>query len=133
MEPRDEFITKDSGKREDFATGARRDVQEGKPRYELIPVSALKRLAELYSRGAVKYGENNFTLGIPFKRVMASLLRHAFQYLEGDRSEDHLAGCSWNAFALMYYEEQIRRGLLPKELDDLDGAADRWKEVPPAS
>lgn len=113
------FVTKDSGKREDFTTGARRDVQEGKPRYDLIPVVALKRLALLYARGAVKYGEGNFEKGIPFKRVMASLLRHAYQYLEGNCEEDHLAAVAWNAFALMFYEHQIARKLLPADLDDI--------------
>ena len=113
------FETKDSGKREDFNTGARRDTQEDKPRYDLVPVAALKRVAELYSRGAIKYGENNYQKGIPFERVYASLFRHLIQFREGDESEDHLATVAWNAFALMYYQDKIAKGLLPKELDDL--------------
>lgn len=113
------FITKDSGKREDFSTGARRDVQEGKPRFDLIPTSSLRRLADLYARGAVKYGENNFEKGMPFTRVYASLFRHLIQWREGDRTEDHLAAVAWNAFALMYYEDAIEKGILPKELNDI--------------
>ena len=114
------YITKDSGKREDFKTGARRDIQLDKPRYDLIPPSALKRLADLYSRGAVKYGENNFQKGIPFKRVYASMYRHMIQFAEGENTEDHLAAVAWNAFALMFYQEQIKNKRLPKELDDMD-------------
>lgn len=114
-----EYKTKDSGSREDFNTGARRDIQVNKPRYDLIPPIALKRVADLYARGAQKYGENNYQKGIPFRRVYASLFRHMMQYVEGDRVEDHLAAVAWNAFALMYYEEEIAKGRLSAELNDL--------------
>lgn len=113
------YTTKDSGLREDFATGARRDVQLDKPRYDLIPVGPLRRLAELYARGAAKYGEHNYQKGIPYRRVYASLFRHLIQWASGDRSEDHLAAVAWNAFALMYYEDKVREGKLPVELNDM--------------
>ena len=113
------YITKDSGAREDFSTGARRDVQSGKPRFELIPVEALERLATLYARGAEKYGEHNWQRGMPFSRVAASLLRHAYAWLKGDREEDHLAAVAWNAFALMAYEAWVSKGRLPPALDDV--------------
>lgn len=113
------FTTKDSGQREDFPTGARRDTQDGKPRFDLIPVCSLRRLADLYASGAVKYGEGNYERGMPFKRVYASLLRHVYAWAEGDRTEDHAAAIAWNAFALMLYEERINQGRLPAELDDM--------------
>lgn len=116
---KEKFITKDSGKREDFSTGAKRDVQEGKPRYDLLPVPALKRLADLYARGAEKYGEGNYEKGMPFSRVYASLFRHLIQFREGDKTEDHLAAVAWNAFALMLYQDLIQKGKLPKELEDI--------------
>lgn len=99
-----EFQTKDSGARENFDTGARRDTQEGKPRYDLIPVAALERLAGLYARGADKYGDYNWARGIPVTRNIASLERHLKQYIAGERDEDHLAAVAWNAFAIMHYE-----------------------------
>lgn len=114
-----QFTTHDSGRREEFATGARRDVQSNKPRYELIPVAALKRLAELYARGDQKYGEHNWQKGMPFSRVVASMLRHVYAYLEGERTEDHLAAVAWNAFTLMAYECDIARGRLDPSLDDI--------------
>lgn len=136
------FTTKDSGLRQDFATGARRDVETGKPKYstlsptwlkklvlaaeetpdcrlDLLPIEGLVRLAALYGRGAKKYGEGNFEKGIPFKRVWDSAARHLFQYAEGDRSEDHAAAVAWNFFALMFYEAKIAAGELPRSLDDL--------------
>ena len=51
------FSAKESGKRQEFDTGMVRDQQDGKPRYDLIPVGPLKRLADLYARGAIKYDE----------------------------------------------------------------------------
>ena len=44
------FITKDSGARQEFESGMRRDLQDGKPRYDLlIPIgwkeNMLKRWA----------------------------------------------------------------------------------------
>ena len=114
------FVTKDSGKgREKFESGAVRDVREGKGRYDLVSPLALRRLAQLYERGANKYSERNWEKGMQFSRVLDSMKRHAEQYQEGDRSEDHLAAVAWNAFVLIHYEEMIERGLLPEDLDDL--------------
>jgi hypothetical protein len=94
-----DFETKDSGEREEFDSGMRRDVQAGKPRYDLIDRPFLRRWAELMARGASKYGENNWRLAdseVEFNRFQASALRHMFQWLEGDRSEDHAAAVAFN-------------------------------------
>lgn len=48
-------ITKDSGKRRKFSTGAVRDINEEKGRYELISPIMIERLAKLLQRGAIKY------------------------------------------------------------------------------
>lgn len=109
------FVTKDSGKREEFDTGSRRDTQEGKTRYDLIPITSLTRLADLYARGAEKYDDFNWAKGQPYSRVYASMYRHMMQWAGGDRSEDHLAAVAWNAFALMHFDATGRN-----ELDDMD-------------
>jgi len=100
------FSTKRKGKPQQFNTGAQRDTQSGKPRYSLIPVKPLKRVAELYARGADLYGSRNWELGMPASRLIDSLLRHAFQWELGEMDEDHLAAVIWNAFALMFFEEE---------------------------
>lgn len=100
-----EFIVRDSGERQGFDTGAVRDSQEGKPRYGLVPVEPLRRLAMHYTNGANKYEDNNWKLGIPMSRTWESLERHVQAFKEGDKVEDHLAAIAWNAFALMWYEE----------------------------
>lgn len=99
------FITKDSGKRQEFDSGMVRDTQEGKPRFDLIPTQPLRRLADLYARGAIKYAEDNWQKGQPFSRAYASLFRHMIAWREGDVSEDHLAAVAWNAFTIMWYED----------------------------
>lgn len=93
------FETKDSGKREEFTSGMVRDTQDDKPRYDLVDRAFLKRWAELMARGAKKYGENNWrkAAGEPeLKRFQASALRHIFQWIEGDTSEDHAAAVAFN-------------------------------------
>lgn len=100
----DGFITRDSGKREQFENGAVRDTQAGKARYDLIPPGPLRRVAMLYARGAEKYDDHNWTKGQPTSRILASLMRHVEDYRNGDTVEDHLAAVVWNAMAIMYYE-----------------------------
>lgn len=98
------YLTKDSGNREEFSSGAVRDTQDDKPRYDLIPPKGLKRVAELYARGATKYADHNWRKGMPSSRFMASMMRHSEQYRAGDRDEDHLAGVIFNALALIEFE-----------------------------
>lgn len=105
------YITKDSGKRVDFKSGMRRDTDEGKPRYDLIPVMPLRRLADLYARGAEKYGDWNWQLADSeeeLNRFKASCMRHLYQWHEGDESEDHAIAVVWNVFAYLTIEEKIR-------------------------
>ena len=72
---------KDSGKRQEFKSGAVRDIQEGKGRYDLLPPIALERLARHYENGAKKYGESNWQKGMPLSRYLDSLIRHAYKLL----------------------------------------------------
>ena len=95
----DGFVTKDSGERQEFSTGMKRDVQSGKPRYDLLDRSILKRWAELMARGAEKYGENNWKKASTeeeLRRFESSALRHLFQLLDGETDEDHAAAVMFN-------------------------------------
>lgn len=109
------FVTKDSGKREQFDTGAVRDTRNGKGRFDLITPYGLKRLADVYERGALKYNDHNWEKGIPISRCMDSALRHLNQYMEGLGDEDHLAAACWNIMATMHFEE------VKPELQDIPG------------
>jgi len=110
---------KDSGKRQDFVTGSRRDTNEGKPRYDLISPIALYRLAMHTANGAVKYGDRNWEKGQPLNRYIESLERHLQRLKIGLVDEDHASAIMWNIMALMHTKTMIESGVLPKELNDL--------------
>lgn len=112
----------DSGERESFEGGAVRDVRAGKGRYDLITPIGMRRLARHYENGARKYEDRNWEKGMPVSRCLDSLLRHVFQYLSGDRTEDHLAAAAWNAFAAMHMEEKVVAGEQPPEILDVPGS-----------
>lgn len=95
---------KDSGKRQEFSTGARRDTQDDKPRFELITPYALERIAWIYTLGAKKYGESNWQKGMPYSRYLSSTFRHIFAWMRGEREEDHIAMACWNLMAIMHHE-----------------------------
>lgn len=104
-EMKKEYSTRDSGSREEFSTGAMRDTQNGKARWDLLPVKELKRVAELYARGAEKYGENNYQRGMPVSRFSSSLQRHLYSFMLNESTEeDHLAAVVFNALAMMMFQ-----------------------------
>jgi hypothetical protein len=110
---------KDSGKRQEFKSGAVRDITEGKSRPDLISPFAQDRLGKWLAEGAKKYAPRNWEKGIPLARTLESLCRHINAYQRGDDSEDHLAAVMCNAMFLAHGEEMISRGVWPVELDDL--------------
>jgi hypothetical protein len=110
---------KDSGKREDFSTGSKRDTRIGKGRFDLISPIAEERLAKHYENGAVKYGDRNWEKGQPLSRYLDSAKRHMNKLIQGYKDEDHAIAIVWNVMAFVHTEELIERGLLPKELNDM--------------
>lgn len=115
----------DNGKRLVYETGALREPQDGKGRFDLISPFALFRLARWYELGAKKYGYRNWEKGIPFSHCVDSAFRHLTKFLAGMDDEDHLAAVAWNVFAIMHYQE-LGRG----DLDDLPRYRNGWGERP---
>lgn len=115
----DSFIVKDSGAREDFSTGSRRDSRSGKGRFDLIPSHELRRLAAIFEKGAVKYGDHNWQKGQPLMRYVDSAMRHLLCAVEGQEDEDHVMHAAWNLFAFAWTQRAVREGRLPAGLDDL--------------
>jgi dATP/dGTP diphosphohydrolase, N-terminal len=111
---------KDSGlPRTEYETGAVRDVQEGKGRFDLIPPEPLFRLAKHYENGARKYAARNWEKGIPLSRYLDSAFRHLVKVNAKMDDEDHEAAVIWNMFGFIQTKKWIEEGKLPKELNDL--------------
>lgn len=126
------FEMKHGASQQDFSTGAKRDTQAGKLRYDLISPFALKRLAVIYTKGAEHYGDRNWEKGIPFSRMVASMMRHLNQFLMGDMDEDHLAQAIWNGVGILHFQEMLGRHVLPESLDDLPDYSPEYVAIPKA-
>lgn len=95
-----DFITKIEGEMGQSDSGVKRTIKTYTDRYDLVPIFMLKRWAELYGRGAVAHGDNNWMKASTqqdlddFKR---SFLHHTFQLLNGEKpEEDHAAAIMFN-------------------------------------
>lgn len=107
---------KDSGERRVFDTGALRDIQNGKGRYDLIPWHAIHELALHCERGSLKYGERNIDKGIPSHSMIDSAIRHLSCYLRGMDDEPHLVSALLNiAWLVEFQHTHPEMADLPRE------------------
>lgn len=113
------YQIKDSGARQEFNTGAVRDIQEGKGRFDLLPTRALRRLAKHFEKGAAKYAARNWEKGMPLSRFLDSALRHTMAYMEGSDDEDHIVAAAWNLMCALDTESRCLEGKLPEILLDI--------------
>lgn len=86
----------DSGDRREFATGAVRDMAQGKGRCDLIPAGALQRMFQN------RHKEFQDSWCAKTKESAQLAYAYLLQYLDGDRDVDHLA---LSADLLMYIME----------------------------
>ena len=119
----------DSGARQEFTTGSVRDTNEGKPRFDLIPVLAAHRLAIHYANGAKKYGDRNWEKGQPLSRFIESAERHLFKLKMGFKDEDHESAAIWNLMAFEHTKMMIEAGELPIELNDMPIYSDNIRNL----
>jgi hypothetical protein len=113
-------VTKDSGQHKEFDTGFRRDINEGKPRFDLcmptiIPYSSqmLTRFAELMERGRIKYAARNWEQAKTqeeLDRFKEGFMRHAMQWMAGETDEDHAAACYFNIMGAEYIRWRLENG-----------------------
>lgn len=59
-------------------------------RFDLIDGKALFQMAKVLKEGADKYGVNNWRK-IPVEDHLNHLIMHAYAFLAGDRSDEHLS------------------------------------------
>jgi len=114
------YTTKDSGKRQEYKSGMVRDLQEGKPRFDLIipekqnyNETLLFRWAMLLERGIAKYGYRNWEKADSeeeFIRFKQSAFRHFIQWFSGEEDgEDHAAAVLFNINAAEYVLGRIKK------------------------
>ena len=53
---------------------------KGKIRYDLLEPFAMQELAKVFTRGALKYEDNNWLKGMKWSKMRASLGRHLAAY-----------------------------------------------------
>lgn len=116
---KDDVIVKDSGERQTFETGSRRDTRDGKGRYDLLQFRAIHLVARQLEEGGKKYGERNWELGQPLSRYLDSAARHLMLHGIGRTDERHDVAAAWNILCMIDTRERIREGLLPADLNDL--------------
>lgn len=106
-----DFTIKDSGKREQFASGMVRDTQDNKTDFSrVLDGPMLDRWAAHLTKGEKKYpdvrpGVPNWTLAsgdAEYVRFKKSALRHFLQWYRGDRDEDHAAAVFFNVNGAEY-------------------------------
>lgn len=107
-----EFIAKTFENSETASTGAVRSTLYPKgakfpARYDLMMRNAvgMRRLAEAWGEGNVKYGPDNWMGGFPESVYICHITEHMRLHLAGDTSEDHMAHIAWNALALAWVQE----------------------------
>ena len=110
------FVTKDSGKRQEYKSGMVRDLQDGKPDFSLIFTDMpyedmpITRWAALMTRGAEKYGRRNWQVANSqeeLERFKASALRHVMQWMAGEEDEDHMAAVMFNLNAAEFVKFKL--------------------------
>lgn len=111
-----DFTVKDSGKREEYKSGMRRDTNKGKIRYDLVVPETmrepmLKRWAEHAAKGADKYGDRNWEKAAgaeELRRFRESAIRHFMQWYMGEVDEDHASAVFFNIQGAEYCKEKMR-------------------------
>ena len=131
----------DSGSRSTFSTGAVRDSQSGKARFDLLPYVTLNdiyghvgytnypylaewALATHFGMGAEKYMERNWEKGIPLHTYYNSAKRHCIKEICNWTDEPHLVALCWNLVCLLWTMDTIAGGGLPEELWTFPGKVD---------
>lgn len=80
-------------------------------RYDLIPVEAMAKVAQLYGRGAEKYAAHNWRRGYEWSKSYAALQRHSNAFWSGEDLDPemqlpHLASVVFHALTLMTFMEE---------------------------
>jgi len=102
---------------------------QGKLRWDLLPVEALEEVVRVFTAGAAKYGDRNWENGIVFSRNLAASRRHEAAFLKGELRDQetstiHLANDIVNKLMILQF---ILKGS-SQELDNLPNKDLRYTE-----
>ena len=83
---------------------------DGKLRYDLVPVEAHEAMAQVFTYGATKYGDNNWQ-NVDSNRYLAALFRHLNAWRKGEKMDSesglsHLKHALTNVAILVYKEQE---------------------------
>jgi len=89
---------------------------QGKPMVDLLVPEFLIDVAKIMTKGAKKYGLENWKNNLERRRILAALYRHTLAYHMGEKHDvesglSHLCHITCNAMFLYWYDEV--RGELP--------------------
>lgn len=95
-------------------------LNQGKPRWDLLPLDAVEQVVLVLTKGAEKYAERNWERGMKWSICQGSMLRHIVKSAKGEKLDpesglSHMAHVACNALFMLAYE---LRGL--DDLDDIE-------------
>lgn len=81
---------------------------QGKARYDLVPIRAFHEIALVAEFGVRKYSERNWENGFSYGRLFAAAMRHLTAFFMGedyasDSGLHHLAHAAWNCMAIVEF------------------------------
>lgn len=91
------------------------DRIDGKPMWELLPLTVLEEVVKVYTAGAKKYGPNQWqNLQDGYQRYKGAMLRHLAEVEKGNAIDEetgcmHCAQVAWNAIAMLHFKMKEER------------------------
>lgn len=94
-------------------TGAR--FNDGKTRFDLIPLTSLKDCADVFEHGMKKYSAWNWAKGMPWSVPYGCMLRHLEAWYRGEDFDSesklpHLGHVMCNLIMLSHYAHYYKEG-----------------------
>lgn len=82
-------------------------LNQGKPKWSLVPQSALLPMVQVLEYGATKYAPNNWMKGLSVTEICESLKRHLDAFMEGEDNDpestlSHIGHIQCNALFLSW-------------------------------
>lgn len=98
-----------------------RKDDNGKLRWDLLPLNLIEKVVEVYTFGAQKYAPNSWqNLEDGYNRYKAAMFRHLMEFEKGNVIDDesgkeHLAHMVWNAIAMLCVSQMVdKKQVIPQ-------------------